>query len=153
MRHGYWLYCRLILAIFDTTISVVCICKLVGKLFKEKLGVREGAMESPHQLNAYFDAIHNRLTQEHPRQCKIFGIIIVVRVHADVAAMPADSDDLVLSARILEQFCNDNHLFISAPKSHITIFHHRWRRRGFVFGQRGLRGRGARASGNLRTGW
>ena len=118
-------YCRLVQAIFDATRSVVCIGTLIGQQFQEVLGVREGAVESPHQFNAYIDTLHERLVEEHPRLCKLFGVIIAVLLYADDAALPADSiEDLALSALILEQFCNDNHLYISVPKSYITVFHH-----------------------------
>lgn len=50
-------FCRLLLAIFDRTVSVVCIGNLLGKQFTERLGVREGAVESPHQFNAYIDSL------------------------------------------------------------------------------------------------
>jgi len=43
--------CRLVLTILDLTYSIPCIGKLLGKQFKEKLGVREGAVESPHLFN------------------------------------------------------------------------------------------------------
>lgn len=37
--------CRLMLAILDSTVSIVCIGKNVSKSFKESFGVREGAVE------------------------------------------------------------------------------------------------------------
>ena len=46
-------------------------------------------------------------------------------MYANDAALPADNvNDLVLSIRISEEFCNENRLFISVTKSFITVFHH-----------------------------
>ena len=53
-------------------------------------------------------------------------MIIAVLLYADDAALPADSiEDLALSTRILEDFCNEYRLFVSVPKSFITVFHHK----------------------------
>lgn len=41
------------------------------------------------------------------------------------AALPADSlEDLILSMKIFEEFCNDMHLYIAITKTFLTIFHH-----------------------------
>eukprot|EP00973_Karenia_brevis_P032964 4549803-Karenia_brevis.AAC.1 len=45
-------------------------------------------------------------------------------MYADDAAIPADSaSDLQLAAAIFEEFCNSHHLFISIPKTYVTVFH------------------------------
>jgi hypothetical protein len=118
-------FCRLLLSIFDMTFSLVCIGRLIGHRFLETLGVREGAVESPHLFNAYIEPLRDRLVEQHPRLCKMCDVIIAVLMYADDAALPADSiEDLIPTARILEEFCNENRLFISVPKSFITVFHH-----------------------------
>ena len=110
-------YCRLALAIFDATTSIVCIGRLLGRPFRETLGVREGGVESPHQFNAFIDPLRARLEGEHPRLCRLYDVTIAVLMYADDAALPADSvEDLILTARIVEDFCNDNRLFIAVPK-------------------------------------
>ena len=45
-------------------------------------------------------------------------------MYADDAALPANNaDDLQRSLLIFEKFCNENRLYISVPKSYITVFH------------------------------
>jgi hypothetical protein len=52
------------------------------------------------------------------------GCIIAVLLYADDAAIPADSlEDLQLAASIAEQFFNESQLYISTPKTFVTIFH------------------------------
>jgi hypothetical protein len=114
----------MILAIFDLTRSILCIGNLVGESFKETLGTREGAIESPHLFNVYIGDLRERLEGLHPRLCKLLHITIAVLLYADDAALPADSfEDLELSATIFEEFCNDKRLYISTGKSYITVFH------------------------------
>jgi hypothetical protein len=116
--------CRMMLAIFDATESVVCIGKLVSKSFKEKLGVREGAVESPHAFNTYISDMRSHLEASHPRLCRLLGVTIAILLYADDAALPADSaEDLQLLASLFEDFCNLNRLFIATPKTFITVFH------------------------------
>ena len=87
------------------TVSVLCIGNLIGEPFREILGTREGAVESPHLFNLYIGELHNRLANLHPRLCKLLHITIAILLYADDAALPADSlEDLALSAAIFEQF-------------------------------------------------
>eukprot|EP00973_Karenia_brevis_P065430 9090862-Karenia_brevis.AAC.1 len=58
---------RVMLAILDNTVSIVCIGSLLGHKFLEKLGVREGAVESPHTFNMYISPIRERLDCLKPR--------------------------------------------------------------------------------------
>ena len=103
---------------------MVCLRRLVSNAFKDKLGVREGAVESPHQFNMYIDDLKDLLETEHPNLCKMAGVILAVLLYADDAALPADSvEDLPKSAGIVERYFNDRRLFISTPKSFITVFH------------------------------
>ena len=54
----------------------------------------------------------------------MLGIIIVALLYADDAALPADNpEDLQASAMLFEHFCNAPRLFISLPKTFITVFH------------------------------
>jgi hypothetical protein len=116
-------FCKLILSIFDVTMSVPCIGKCVGKSFKESMGTREGAVESPHLFNAYIGDLRGRLERLHPRLCKLLHITIAVLLYADDAALPADSaEDLELSAKIFEEFCNDMRLYISVGNTFFTVF-------------------------------
>ena len=117
-------FCRLVLAALDSTVSILCIGKLLGCPFSEKLGVREGGVESPYQFNMYIDEVKRALESKHPNLCRLGGCIIALLLYADDAAIPGDTpEDLQLAADIFEQFCNDHHLFISVPKSYITVFH------------------------------
>ena len=50
----------MMLAILDSTSSIVCIGKRVSNPFKESLGVREGAVESPHCFNMYVDGLRQK---------------------------------------------------------------------------------------------
>jgi len=51
-------------------------------------------------------------------------ITVAILLYADDAALPADTaEDLALSARILEEFCNDMRLYVSVPKTFVTVFH------------------------------
>lgn len=116
--------CRLALATLDATISILCIGKLVGRPFKEKSGVREGAVESPHQFSMYINDAKAALEARHPRLCKLLDVTIALLMYADDAAIPADTaEDLQLAVEIFESFCNDSKLFISVPKTYLTIFH------------------------------
>ncbi len=116
--------CRLILRIFDMSCSVVCLCRLASKAFNEQVGVREGAVESPHQFDMYIGDLRRCLEEEHPNICRLLGVIIAALLYADDAALPADSaEDLQGSAELFEKYCNDRRLFISTPTSFITVFH------------------------------
>ena len=115
-------FCRLALATLDATVSIVCIGHLVGKGFREKLGVREGSVEL--HFSVYINGIKERLESRHPRLCTLLGITVALLLFADDAAIPAGSaDDLQLAASILEDFCNESHLYISVPKTVLTVFH------------------------------
>jgi hypothetical protein len=117
-------YCRLMLTILDITFSTPCIGTLVGHRFKERLGVREGAVESPQLFNMYIAPLRQRLIDQHPRLCKMLGIIIAAVLYADDAALPADNlEDLQLAVDIFEEFCNDYQLFIAVGKTFLTVFH------------------------------
>ena len=83
--------CRLILCILDMSCSVVCLCRLASKAFNEQVGVREGAVESPHQFNMYIGDLRRCLEEEHPNICRLLGVIIAALLYADDAALPADS--------------------------------------------------------------
>jgi hypothetical protein len=108
--------CKILLSIYDMTVSIPCVGRLIGDRFKESLGTREGAVESPHLFNIYISDLRRRLGEGHPRLCKLLHITIAILLYADDAALPADSvDDLLLSMEIFEQFCNDMHLFIATP--------------------------------------
>eukprot|EP00973_Karenia_brevis_P012741 1729423-Karenia_brevis.AAC.1 len=49
---------------------------------------------------------------------------MAILLYADDAALPADTlDDLLLSVQIFESFCNNSRLFISVPKTCLTVFH------------------------------
>ena len=64
----------------------------------------------------YMEPLRERLTSEHHRICKLLDVMIAILLYADDVALPADSiEDLIVSARILEEFCNDARLFISFP--------------------------------------
>ena len=92
--------------------------KVLEHCFSEK------SSESPHFFNAYILPLKGQLESEHPRLCKLFDVIIAVILYADNAALPADSpEDLQLSVSIFEQFCNDNRLLISVPKTFLMAFH------------------------------
>ena len=117
-------FCRLALATLDSTVSILCIGRLLGRGFAEKVGVREGAVESPHQFNSYIDGLKTTLEAKHTRLCRMAGFIVALLLYADDAAIPADTPaDLQLAAEILEQLCNDHRLFISVPQSFVTVFH------------------------------
>ena len=95
----------MMLAMLDLTQGIVCIGKLVGKPFMETLGVREGAVESPHAFNAYIDGLRTQLETQHPQLCRLMGITIAILLYADDAALPADSEeDLQRAAAILKIF-------------------------------------------------
>jgi len=116
--------CRLMLAILDVTSTMVCIGNLVGNTFKDVLGVREGAVESPNAFNMYIGDLRGFLENLHPSLCRLMGVTLAVILYADDAALPADSlEDLQLLASLFERFCNDNRLFISTPKTFVTVFH------------------------------
>ncbi len=70
--------CRLVAAIFDASYSVACVGRRISRAFKEKLGVREGAVESPHQFNVYISDLRRCLEEEHPNLCRMLGVIIAV---------------------------------------------------------------------------
>eukprot|EP00973_Karenia_brevis_P003549 492500-Karenia_brevis.AAC.1 len=116
--------CRLILASFDLSVSLLRIGDLLGKPFREKLGVREGAVESPSLFSMYINPLRQRLENQHPHLCRLLHVTVAVLLYADDAALPADSiEDLTLSAAILEQFCNEMHLYISTAKTKIIAFY------------------------------
>ena len=93
--------------------------------FKDTLGVREGAVESPHAFNIYVSDLRAYIESAHPRLCRLLGFAVAVILYADDAAFPADSaEDLQIAASLFEEFCNDNHLYISVPKTFVTVFHH-----------------------------
>ena len=82
--------CEMLLALYDTTVSIPCIGRLIGEPFKETLGTCKGAVESPHLFNLYVRDLRRRLQDVH--------ITIAVLLYADDAALPADSfEDLRLS--------------------------------------------------------
>ena len=117
-------FCKMLLSIFDATVSVLCIGTLLGKRFRETLGTREGAVEPPHLFNIYIGDLRRRLEQQHPRLCQLMHITVAILLYADDAALPADTaEDLALSARIFEEFCNDMRLYVSVPKTFVTVFH------------------------------
>eukprot|EP00973_Karenia_brevis_P025510 3520567-Karenia_brevis.AAC.1 len=106
------------------TVSIVKIGHLYGKPFKEVLGVREGGVESPYLFCAYIAELRAHLEMKHPRLCHLAHFAVAVILYADDAALPADSlDDLILSAQILEAFCNEMRLYISTAKTYVMIFH------------------------------
>jgi len=116
--------CKLLCAIFECTRSIVYLGTLISHPFVEKLGVREGAVESPHLFNAYIDPIRQRLEAENPNLCSLLGVTLAILLYADDAALPAD--DIVSLQRSLDiftSFCNEHRLYISVPKSSITVFH------------------------------
>jgi hypothetical protein len=116
--------CRCMLAILDTTCSLVCIGSKIGTIFRDVLGVREGAVESPHAFNMYVDDLRSHLENSHPRLCRLMGVLVAVVLYADDAALPANSvEDLQLLADLFESFCNDNKLYIATPKCFVTVFH------------------------------
>jgi hypothetical protein len=116
--------CKMLLAIFDMTTSIPCVGHLVGDRFQESRGTREGAVESPHLFNIYISDLRRRLEETHPRLCKLFHVTIAILLYADDAALPADTlDDLLMSVKIFEGFCNDMKLYIATAKTHITVFH------------------------------
>ena len=93
-------YCRFVLAVLETTVGIVCLGGLLGQRFQEKLGVREGAVESPHHFNAYINGVKAALEERHPRLCQLMGYTIALLLYADDAAIPADTiDDLQLACR------------------------------------------------------
>jgi hypothetical protein len=117
-------FCKLLLSILDVTVSVLCVGTLVGERFREALGMREGAVESPHLFNMYIGDLRQRLEQHHPRLCQLMHITIAVLLYADDAALPADTaEDLALAAEIFEQLCNDLHLSVSISETYVTVFH------------------------------
>ena len=96
----------------------------MGDVLKDRLGVRGGAVESPHGFNIYVSDLREFLEGLHPRLCQLMGVVVPLVLYADDAALPADSaEDLQLMASLFEQFCNENRLFISTPKSFVTVFH------------------------------
>ena len=115
--------CRMMLAILDCTWSIVCVGRFMSKPFKETLGVREGAVESPHAFNMYVGDLR-QLEELHPRLCRLMGVVVALLLYADDAAIPADSpEDLQLAASIFEDFCNSHRLFIATAKTFVTVFH------------------------------
>ena len=54
----------------------------------------------------------------------MLDVTVALLLFADDAATPVDSaQDMQLAASISEKFCNESHLFISVPKTFLTIFH------------------------------
>ena len=81
-------------------------------------------LNPPHLFNAYIDPLRRRLESENPCLCKLFGIALAIVLYADEAARPADDlASLQRSLDILVSYCNEHRLYISVPKSFITIFH------------------------------
>ena len=116
--------CRLLLSMFDVTVSIVRIGAWFGAPFTDKLGVREGAVESPHLFNMYIGELRTRLETLHPSLCKLLHITIVILLYADDAALPADSlEDLQLSLNIFVDFCNEMHLYVATAKTFLVVFH------------------------------
>ena len=75
-------------------------------------------------FNMYIAGLRQRLESEHPRLCTMMGCIIAILLYADDAAIPADSiDDLRSAAEIAERFFNDSQLYVSTPKTFLTVFH------------------------------
>jgi hypothetical protein len=119
-------FCRIVLAILDSTLSAVCAGSTISKWFKESRGTREGAVESPHMFNMYIADLRGSLEREQPRLCTMMGCIIAILLYADDAAIPADSlEDLQLAASIPEAFFNESQLYVSVQKSFVTIFHNK----------------------------
>lgn len=117
-------FCRLIVAVFDATISIVRAGAWLGKPFLETLGVREGGVESPHLSSMYIGDVRQRLESLHPRLCKFMHVTISILLYADDAALPADSvEDLALSLQIFVEYYNEMHLFISTAKTYVVVFH------------------------------
>ena len=109
--------CRLLLAIFDLSYAVPCIGRLVGHKIAEQLGVREGAVESPHLFNLYVSPLRQRLLDLHPRQCQMLHMTVAVLMYADDAALPAYTiEDLRLSARMFEDFATITIFSYPCPK-------------------------------------
>ena len=118
-------FCRLVMSMFELTRSAVVRGANMSDSFLEQRGTREGSVEGPHQFNVFISPLRERLESQHHRLCQLMSVTIAVLLYADDAAIPADSaEDLALSARILEQFCNDSQLFISTSKTFLTVFHH-----------------------------
>ena len=124
MVNDGWGLCRIMLAILDATSSIVCVGHLVSESFKDVLGVREGAVESPNAFNMYVHDLRDFLESKHPHPCKLMGFLVAIILYADDAAIPADSvEDLQLAAKIFEEFCNSHHLYIATSKTFVTVFH------------------------------
>ena len=81
--------CRLALAAFDVTTGIVKIGGLISEPFRERLGVREGGVESPWQFCIYISELRQRLEQQHPNLCKLLHITFSVLLFADDAALVA----------------------------------------------------------------
>ena len=97
--------CKIYLAVLDACVSIVTVGNLLGTPFREKLGVREGAAESPNLFNVYIEDLRQTLEAQHPRLCHMLGIVIACILYADDAAIPADSlEDMQLAVQILEEF-------------------------------------------------
>ena len=67
--------------------SIVYNGQLLGKPLKERMGVWEGTVESPHQFNAYIEPLKQHLEAKHPKLCKLYDTIITVLMYADDAAL------------------------------------------------------------------
>lgn len=117
-------YCKLALAAFDGTVSIVRVGRLLGSPFLEKLCVREGGVESPHQFNMYIGEFRERLEANNPRLCRLLHLTIAVLLYADDAALPPDSFvDLEVSVKIFVDFCNEMQLYISTSQTVLMVFH------------------------------
>jgi len=109
--------CRMIFAILDVTTGIVCIGKVISRPFRQTLGVREGAAESPHAFNLYVSDLRSGLEAAHPRLCRLMDFVIVALLYADDAAMPADSaEDLQLSKSSAMSIA-----FTSHHKKHLSL--------------------------------
>eukprot|EP00973_Karenia_brevis_P069969 9727813-Karenia_brevis.AAC.1 len=98
------------LAMHSVTFSLVAVGKYVSRSFKEQRGTREGSVEAPHHFNTFIASLREELEAQRTGLCKLLTFTISVLLYADDAAILADSaEDLVISARILEEFCNSHH--------------------------------------------
>lgn len=118
-------FCRLILAIYDTTVSVLHNGRLVSQGFRETRGTCEGAVEPPHFFNMYISGLQDKIERESPNVCVLMGVAIAIILYADDAAIPANSlEDLQNACRVLEAICNEHQLSIATAKTFLTVFHH-----------------------------
>ena len=100
--------CRLLLAVFDVTISAVVNARCISEHFLETRGTREGSVEAPHQFNVYISALRLRLEAEHPRLCKLMFVTIAVLRYAEDAGGPRNKckDLRGIMQRLPSVYCN-----------------------------------------------